>query len=60
MPKLVTTLLFYFFLPGMHTPSPTDGTYTGSDHTYVIYDPRADSLEDWDNWNLICRVKILS
>ena len=53
-------MLFYFFLPGMHTPSPTDGTYTGSDHTYVIYDPRADSLEDWDNWNLICRVKILS
>ena len=43
----------------MHTPSPTDGTYTGSDHTYVIYDPRADSLEDWDNWNLICRVNIL-
>merc|ERR1712062_138598 len=40
---------------GMHTPSPTDGTYTGSDHTYEIYDPRADSLEDWDNWNLICR-----
>ena len=31
-----------------------------NDHTYVIYDPRADSLEDWDNWNLICRVKILS
>merc|ERR1712004_954418 len=38
---------------GMHTAS-ADGSYTGTnDHTYVIYDPRADSLEDWDNWNLI-------
>merc|ERR1712107_796681 len=40
---------------GMHTAS-ADGSYSGvNDHTYVIYDPRADSLEDWDNWNLICR-----
>ena len=27
-----------------------------NDHEYVIYDPRDDSEEDWDYWNLICRV----
>merc|ERR1719216_139354 len=39
---------------GMHTPA-TDGTYTGAnDHLYTIFDPRADSEETWDNWNLRC------
>jgi len=38
----------------MHTF--VNGTYTGvNDHEYVIYDPRDDSEEDWDYWNLICR-----
>ena len=27
-----------------------------NDDEYVIYDPRDDSEEDWDYWNLICRV----
>jgi len=38
----------------MHTPA-ADGSYTGTgNHRYVIYDPRDDSLQTWDNWNLIC------
>jgi len=40
---------------GMHTPFP-NGSYTGvNDHLYTIYDPRDDSEETWDYWNLICR-----
>ena len=27
-----------------------------NDHLYTIYDPRDDSEEDWDYWNIICRV----
>merc|ERR1712130_576180 len=43
---------------GMHTPAP-DGTYTGSDnHLYTIYDPRGDSEETWDQWNLECKTSV--
>jgi len=42
---------------GMHTPDAETGSYTGAnDHLYTIYDPRDDSEEDWDYWNIICRV----
>ena len=27
-----------------------------NDHLYTIFDPRADSEETWDNWNLRCLV----
>merc|ERR1712212_566933 len=41
---------------GMHTPDAETGSYTGAnDHLYTIYDPRDDSEEDWDYWNIICR-----
>ena len=58
-PSLQEANAFCFISAGVITLDVDDIFFicTGvNDHEYVIYDPRDDSEEDWDYWNLICRV----